>query len=302
MTSPLRAWVRAARPLAHANIAPPLLLGQALAWSVHGRFAWSWLAIAQVFGVLDQLFVLFVNDLADLPADRDNPHPTAFSGGSRVLVDGALSRRALERAVIALLIVAALSCAALAVADRPLVALLVACGIVLTWAYSLPPLRLAYRGHGELLQGLGVGAVLPLFGYYLQAGTLDGVPVGVIAAGVALGYAGNVATSLPDEPADRASAKRSYAVRVGLVHARDHAVVLAGCAVVGMALALPGVSVAARGWVALAALAPLPLAWQLRRAALPGQRPAMHRFLYALGASFVACWLAPAVALLLSGD
>lgn len=297
-TSRWRAWVRAARPLAHANIAPPLLLGQALAWALHGRFAFGWLAVAQLFGALDQLFILFVNDASDLEADRQNPHPTAFSGGSRVLVEGMLSRSQLTRAAAWVLALLALLCILLARHGRPLAGALTAAGVGLVWAYSLPPLRLAYRGHGELLQALGVGAVLPLFGYYVQVGSLAGFPKGVLAAAVLLAYAGNVATSLPDEPADRASAKRSYAVRMGLGRARDHAVALTALAGAGLALGTPALSPTARLAVAASIAAPLALAWRLRRSAVPGERTAMHRFLLALGASFTACWLAPAVALI----
>ena len=39
-------------------------------------------------------------------------------------------------------------------------------------AYTLPPLRLNYRGGGELLEMLGVGLALPLYNVYLQAGAM----------------------------------------------------------------------------------------------------------------------------------
>ena len=48
---------------------------------------------------------------------------------------------------------------------RPYVLLFAAVGLLLLWAYSFAPLRLNYRGGGELLEAAGLGGVMPLIGY-----------------------------------------------------------------------------------------------------------------------------------------
>ena len=87
-------------------------------------------------------------------------------------------------------------------------------------AYTLPPVRLNYRGGGELLEMLGVGAALPLYNLYLQAGT---VPPGAwpwIAGFSALSLASGVASGLSDEQSDRAGGKRTFASTFGNASAR----------------------------------------------------------------------------------
>ena len=64
---------------------------------------------------------------------------------------------------------------------------------------------------------LGVGVVLPVFGYYGQAGTLDSFPWHLLAFILPCQLACAMATALPDEPSDRASSKLTAAVLLGPV-------------------------------------------------------------------------------------
>ena len=85
----------------------------------------------------------------------------------------------------------------------------------LLWAYSYPPLRLSYRGGGELLQMLGVAGVLPLYGYLAQGGALEAFPWALTAMLLPTHLACAISTALPDEPSDRLGDKRTWAVHVG---------------------------------------------------------------------------------------
>jgi 1,4-dihydroxy-2-naphthoate octaprenyltransferase len=108
-----------------------------------------------------------------------------------------------------------------------------AASLWLVWAYSFPPLKLSYRGHGELLQAIGVGAILPAVGFYLQCGAITALPWPALLPAVLLGWAGNLTTSLPDQPSDAATGKLSYAVRHGEARARRAslaAIAFAACA------------------------------------------------------------------------
>jgi len=295
----LAAWVQAARPLAQANLAPALLLGQAVAYAVRGRFDPGALLLAQLFGVLDQLFILWVNDYADADTDALNRTFTPYSGGSRVVPEGKLTRADLGRgALVALVALLVLSGAVWLMQGNAATFLLTLFGIVLVWAYSLPPLQLAYRGHGELLQALGVGVVLPLFGYAMQSGDLAGLPPALPLGGALLGYAGNLTTCLPDQPSDAQSDKRSHAVRHGQRRTRlsSLAWLALGCAV--LALGLPGL---ATGWrVACLALGlgPLLLNLPLLRGCTADAGPDPKRFVVHNGAAIVLSFAGPAAGLL----
>jgi 1,4-dihydroxy-2-naphthoate octaprenyltransferase len=236
------ALIRAARPLAHANIAPPILFGQALAWATTGHFSWSALVIAQTFGVIDHLVIVFANDYADRDADRLNTAPTPFSGGSRVLPDGELAPRTVRNAAIA----SAVSLVVFSMLAMPALVPLAIVALALIGAYSYPPLRLSYRGGGELLQGLGVGVVLPLVGAVAQGARIDAHVLVCLVPTFVLGVAGNVLTSIPDESADRAGDKRSPAARLGGERARITAIALhlAGLALGALLLPLAASSAA----------------------------------------------------------
>lgn len=300
MPRALAAWVQASRPLAHAVIAPPLLFGQALAHAMHDTFSWTAFAWVQAFGVLDQLFILWVNDVTDVDADRVNRDFTRYSGGSRVLVDGKLSPSALRTgALVVLALLIGASGALATLGARPLVPALVAAGVLLVWAYSLPPLRMAYRGGGELLQALGVGVNLPLFGAYVQASTLGAFPWPLLGGAFLVALGGNITTSLPDHASDAASAKRTWSVRRGAPAARRDSVLAIAVGVVLLAAALPTVSLAARTLVALGACAPLAFNLPRLGAADPADRGAWEAFLTANGAAITLAWLLAAAALVI---
>jgi 1,4-dihydroxy-2-naphthoate polyprenyltransferase len=178
------------------------------------RYAWGQLVVTAT-----QLMTHYANDYFDLEADRANRTPTRWSGGSRILPDGALAPQVALRASRLLLVIAA--GAALMMSRRvglgPL--LLSAAMIGLAWGYSAPPLRLCARGLGELTTALVVTLLVPLFGYDLQAGALA-APIFLAAAlPCALQFAMLLAIELPDAAGDAAVGKRTLVVRLGALPA-----------------------------------------------------------------------------------
>ncbi len=223
------AWVQALRPLAQANLATPLICGAALAWQHHpgppSTPVMLMIAAGLGFTALAQPCIVFLNDIHDADADADNHAPTPFSGGSRVLVEGKLSRRALQTAT-ALCAGVFLSASALFgfFAHRPVTPAFALLTLALSWMYSAPPFRGSMGRAGLWLQAAGTGAVLPLLGGYLVTGELPSLPLGVVLTLVCLGGANHILTTLPDRAADLRVRKRTYAVRYGPVTARRHAV------------------------------------------------------------------------------
>lgn len=279
------AWIQATRPLAQINIALPLLLGQAMAFAALGRFSVGLMYCAGIFGTLVQLVIVFVNDFADRETDAHNTTFSRFSGGSRVLPEGRIAPASLRRAALVVLALLGLFCGGLALAGRPWAPVFALATALLVWAYNHPPLRLAYRGHGELVQGLGVGVVLPLAGYYLQAGTLAGFLWPALVPLLLLGYTGNILTALPDAPSDRASDKRSYPVRRGQWVARRHALELLAMAAAMGSWVVPGLSLLGTALVAAPTLAMAALAVPLLGSADAENRAECERFvLLAAGA------------------
>lgn len=297
MSSQLRAWLQASRLPSQVYLCLPLLLGQLLAWRLTGEWSWLVFVLVQAFGVFDQLYIVYANDVADEDTDRDNATATLYSGGSRVLVEGVLSAAALWRAAC---IMAGLALGSVVligiVAGHWLPLPLAVFGLALFWAYSLPPLRLSYRGGGELLQALGLGAVLPMLAFAAQAGDLAAFPWLLLAVLLPLNLATAVATALPDAPSDARADKQTLVVRHGLGPARRFMLVLTAGALVLHGLFVHDAHAPAD--VPLAAMLAVPaaallMASLLHQRAEPGSR-AMNGLLFLMilaNLAYVGGWL-----------
>ena len=149
-------------------------------------------------------------DLAVRPEDR-----TAFSGGKRVIVDGLLTT-AQTWAVAAVFGVAGLCLGAVIVFFRePLALLIGVLGALLGWSYHGPPLKLAYRGLGELDVIVCYGPLIVLSTYLIQTHELSwavfwmSLPLGLFIAAFLW------VNEFPDYEADLRAGKKNMVARIG---------------------------------------------------------------------------------------
>ncbi len=213
----LKAWLQAARLPSQSYIFIPLLLGQAIYFSIHHTLDWISFFIIQTFGIFNQLYIVFANDFADLEGDRLNQTYTIFSGGSRVLADGKLKPEQIRNAAILMAIFCFLISIALSIRSGNLFIILLSIfALLLLQMYSYPPLRLSYNGGGEFLQMLGVGIVLPIYGFLGQSGTYGDFKFALLLPLLGINLACAMATSLPDKPSDALIGKKTMAVTWGL--------------------------------------------------------------------------------------
>ncbi len=250
----MKDWIQAVRPLAHVNIVVPLLLGQAAAWHLTGRFDGWWLGAALGWGVLDHLFVIFSNDFADRRADSGRT--TVLSGGSGVIPQGKLAPARVARAAQASAIFLMSYSCILTFLGRAWTPFYALAALLLMWLYSYPPVRMSYRGGGELLQGIGVGIGLPSLGFYFQTTTIL-APGWVIWPAALLGVCSNVLTALPDFEDDLQAQKRTWPVRYGIASARRFASAGIAFAAFGIFLWTPGVSIPVKAAASITPLGPL---------------------------------------------
>ncbi|MFK8030862.1 MAG: prenyltransferase [Gammaproteobacteria bacterium] len=243
--SRIQPWIQAARPAAHPMIFIPLFMGQALAFHAHKQFSTTLFLYTLLFGVLYQVFLLYLNDYADEAIDKTNSQYW-LSGGSRVLPEGKLGPGdLLTGAKIAFILMLALTLCLAAFAYRPWMPIALTMAAALCWTYNMRPLQLSYRGHGEVLQGLGCGVVLVLIGFYMQHGSLSQFSWRSLIPLYLIFHAGNIITALPDYLSDRAGDKRTHPVRHGQRHARTTALFLLAVAHLGVIISSPGISPAA---------------------------------------------------------
>lgn len=161
------------------------------------------------------------NELVDEPSDRRNRYYSAFNGGSRVLIERLLSRKALQNAAVGASAAATVLLALLGALESAsyLTVTVMGATSVLAVGYTLPPLRLCYRGLGELTVALthSFGAVYA--GYLLQGGDIAAkAPLALSACLAAAIVPAILLAGVPDAEADRATGKRTAAVLLGVRH------------------------------------------------------------------------------------
>lgn len=190
----------------------------ALAAARHGGVFSSrvyWLGYLCLF--LMEALTVVSNEWFDQGTDRLNRHAGPFNGGSRVLADGELGPGSVRRAMLGLALALGMALAALgaALAGGPGLAAMIALA-VLAAGYTVPPLKLVYRGLGELDVGLTHSFAAIFVGGLLQSGVwrdpfpwLVGLPLFLAT------LAAITLSALPDHEADGAVAKRTLAVLLG---------------------------------------------------------------------------------------
>ncbi len=192
----------------------PLLLGAVVARS-HGFSAWGFWALALAGASFIHLGLNALNDIFDVSsgADAANVTPTPFSGGSRVLLYGLVEKRSMWTLALALFGCGSAIGGYLALTRAPEILWLGIAGVGLAVGYTAPPLKLVYRGLGDLAVAAGFGPIMTLGSYAVVSRQLSieafyaSLPIAVFV--MLILYVSQV----PDRRGDEAARKRTVAVR-----------------------------------------------------------------------------------------
>lgn len=230
MNRRVAAFARLARPTFLAGGFVSVGLGTAIAaYAFGGTVDWEMWVAAQLTVTSAHLMTHFANEYFDRHADRYTT-PTAFSGGSGVLVGGFLGPRVALRAALVWAALTLVGIAWLDVSGRQNAAWLAFATALLAWIYSAPPVRLLARGLGEIDTSLIVAVLAPLCAASAQGLSLNGAVVLATAPGAAAMIAMMLAVEVPDLEADARAGKRNLVVHLG----RRGAAVLASLAIVAV--------------------------------------------------------------------
>ena len=209
----------ATRPKFFTASVLPVLVGTAWAGAAHHAFNGLWFTLALLGTVLAHAATNVYNDFGDDVIGTDAVNVLRiypYTGGSRFIQNGVMTRAATLRFAYVLAIAALIAGCALAVLRGPGVVVLGIAGLALGYFYSKPGVQLAGRGAGELACAIGLGA-LPVAGaVWLQAGTVD--PGAWLLAVIVSVWVGLILliNEVPDSAADASAGKRTLAVRLSI--------------------------------------------------------------------------------------
>lgn len=205
-------WLKAARLKLHILGILPVLVGSLIAFGETKNFNLPNLILAELITLFILIATAFANDYADVETDRINRNFNPFSGGSRLIVQGLISKgEMLVATLIASIISIILSIVFLVFLNgHPIILALSLIGLFIGIEYSLPPLKINYRGYGELFVVFMYSLFCLLFGYVTQAGAsfnkdifYFSVPIGIAIFLIIL------ITEVPDYESDKLSGKKT---------------------------------------------------------------------------------------------
>jgi 1,4-dihydroxy-2-naphthoate octaprenyltransferase len=236
-----RAFLATRPPFFTASVLP-VLVGTSWASAAYHRFDGALLALALAGMVLAHAAANVYNDVGDdlNGADPDNNTERIYpyTGGSRFIQSGLLTRKQMTRLALGLAAAALAIGIVLARARGPGVIAFGVAGLGLGLLYSLPGVQLSARGVGEAAVAVGFGALPVLGAAWLQTGHIDAgaallsLPVSAWAAAIL------IMNEVPDVDSDRRVRKRTLVVRCGANGARW---IYAGLTAIALAASLAAI-------------------------------------------------------------
>jgi 1,4-dihydroxy-2-naphthoate octaprenyltransferase len=209
----------ASRPKFLTASVSPVLVGSALGFAVAGAFNWPLFLMALFAMMALHSGANIANDYFDYVSGNDwaNKNVTPFSGGRQFIQQGILSPKAtLLASLVCLTAGAALGVVILMITRSVFILALGIIGLLGGFFYTAPPVKIGYRGVGEVAIAFLFG-VLPVYGsYYLQAGSIDYLPLpagGIVGIMIFLVI---LANEFPDLAADAAVNKKTLVVLFGV--------------------------------------------------------------------------------------
>jgi 1,4-dihydroxy-2-naphthoate octaprenyltransferase len=179
-----------------------------------GEVDWTRYLVAQIMVTAAQITAHYVNEYADVEVDLHVTNRTFFSGGSGVLTADIFDPLVARHAAVVSSAIAVSAAAIVATFSVP-AAVLGLVTLAISWAYSMPPVRLLGTGLGELATTLVVAVAVPLIGSLAQDGPQSASLGWSIAVLVPIHLAMMLAFEIPDLETDAAAGKRVLAVRIG---------------------------------------------------------------------------------------
>jgi len=221
-THRLSACIKVYRPLFVTVSIAPVLIGFAAGCAVTSSFKARLFVLAGLAMVFLHLGANAANEYFDYISGNDayGSNYSIFSGGSKCIQKGLIApKQVLLQGWIALMVGAGLGVVIVLITGSFIILVLGIIGLFGGYFYTAPPLKIGYRGFGELLIMFLFG-IFPVFGsYYLQTSQLD---IFVLLPALLVGglvFLIILINEFPDHQADAAVNKETLVVKMGFPRA-----------------------------------------------------------------------------------
>jgi len=176
--------------------------------------------LAQLYIWTLHLLAQICNEYFDIEADRLNSTPTAWTGGSRLFIEGALDPAVAKYSYLALigLALTQIMIVPILVPDFRAVLPFSIIGLLLAWQYSSPPVEFTHRGLGEFIVAT-IFSTLPIYGVIVQSAIVTKELLSICAVLWVTTYSRMMVMNMPDRVGDALAGKRTLVVRLGIERA-----------------------------------------------------------------------------------
>ncbi len=149
-------------------------LGFLLAIIYNNDFSLTYFLFGYAIMMPAHLSLSYSNNYFDIEVDKHNK-PVSIAGGSKTLIENPELIKICKYIAISLIILSIILAAVFVFVFfySYYFLLFIIFGNLLGWFYTAPPLRLAYRGLGEIANMINMGFLMPGIGYWVMNGNLD---------------------------------------------------------------------------------------------------------------------------------
>ena len=193
------------------------LLGALFAVTVGAKFDIYRFIFVYIILLAGTFSAVYNNNYNDVNIDK-NSTQTFFSGGSKILVEHPeLLPITKKLSLFFLGLSIFLGLIALFIFSYPVTFFLfVIIGNITGWYYTAPPIKLLYRGLGEIGTMFAAGFFVPGLGYFAMANKIDSHFILLLIPLLFYGFSVSLYLEIPDRDADLQGHKNTLVVRKGL--------------------------------------------------------------------------------------
>jgi len=211
-------WIKLMRLEFYSMPLVVYLLGTTISYRLNNFFLFRNFLVGYFIIFLIELATVLTNEYYDYNTDKMNKNPTRFTGGSRMLVEKKISLNRVKYSIIFVLLLIVLQGAYLLkiTSFSREVLFLLSLGMILGISYTAPPLKLSYRGLGEINVAFIHGFYVIICGYVFQKTILDNYIILIIGIPIFFSsFAGVSLAGIGDIDSDRLFSKKTLALILG---------------------------------------------------------------------------------------
>ena len=191
-------------------------VGALCSFKILDNFDMSVYILGYVALFLIEFATVVSNEYYDYETDKINKNYSQFTGGSRMIVDGKITFNQARNSILLSLALAFSLGIILTLKYNIYTFLILSLGVLLGLAYTVPPLKLSYRGLGEIDVGITHSFYIVLAGFLLQSPTLNISLPWIVSIPLFFAVFGAIILAgFPDYDADREVGKKTLTVILG---------------------------------------------------------------------------------------